>query len=129
MNIAARMRELIPLLHAGINGVLLDDVKPECEDSWNEDYAIVFQVYWMTPGDLFGYDDHYFDDAQFRYDLERFMLNHFKSATTEPVVMHDRSKGWGQKYPVGTVVVNFMEGSQEIEVYRVKEKQDAPQGA
>jgi hypothetical protein len=124
MDIAKRMRELIPLLAKGLKGVVLDDVKPECEDQWGPDYAIVFRVYWMSPADLFG-EDYYFDDAKFRHDLHQLIKGHFVDGADagETVVMgsEDRRAGW----PPGTVVVNFYERSQEIEVHRVKEEEKA----
>lgn len=95
VNIAERMRELIPLLRAGINGIEIPDVSPECEDEWSEDYAIVQDAYPDTwdQGD-------YFDGSRFYADYKEFVRDHFAE---DP-----------------SVIVEF-HGSDEIEAYRKKE--------
>lgn len=124
IDIAARMRELIPLLAKGVNGIVLDDVKPDYPEGWSPDYATVKDVYYMTAGMLFGEDDRYFDYPQADYDIRQFVLAHFREGTTERVEMPDDNKQGD--LPVGTVVVcNY---GQMIEVYRVKEARNERAG-
>lgn len=63
MNIAERMREVLPILNEGLDGKRFY-LEAECEDSWNENYAIVKGLYYDPV------DSEYFDHDQFKYDYE-----------------------------------------------------------
>jgi hypothetical protein len=111
LDIGVRMRELIPVLRVGVNGVSLPDVAAECESEWGVDYAIVMNVYHCC-------DDHYFDEDLFYCDLSGLLLRHF-SVGGESVVLCSDNRG---TYPSGTVVVFFdrFRSAREVEVFRVR---------
>lgn len=110
MHIGERMKELIPLLRAGVNDVRMPDVRPECEGEWGPDYAIVRDVYHER-------DDDYFDADAFWADVRELVLNHFRAGGGNVVGDTDPARR-KEKRPAGSVVVNFYGQSQEIEVYR-----------
>jgi hypothetical protein len=113
LDIAAKMRELIPVLHEGINGVELPDVEPETEEEWSADYAIVFNVYHCQ-------DDHYFDEEQFWVDVIDVVVAHFTAPDEKSVVMAYRDT---LDHQPGTIVITFWgTACKEIEVYRCKSK-------
>lgn len=102
MNIADRMRELVAILHKeGVNDVKFPDAKPESEDGWHKNYAIIQDVYY----DDFGWDDgarNYFDGAELISDLKQLTREHFADDLSVEVHFH----GEGGM------------GVSEIEVYR-----------
>lgn len=57
MNIAETMRNSLKKLRAGLGDIEFPEIRPECEEEWNEDYAIVQNVYYDYP------DSNYFDHA------------------------------------------------------------------
>jgi hypothetical protein len=116
INIADKMRELIEHLNVeGIRDVRLH-LEPECEEDWSADYAIVHGLWW-TAGDFD--DQHYFDHAAFRFDLQDLVYNHFSEPDSITIVLIDSEKA---TQPVGKscIVVKFYYTSQELEVMRLK---------
>jgi hypothetical protein len=120
MNIANRMRELLTEIksgkHESFNGNTIPDVEPECEDDWSEDYAIIQNVYWIF--DLSPEVEQYFDGPQFRYDFEMYLKSFFEIPGGEPVLLirfHEKTQ---KTIDVPTIVIDFRDGAQEVEVYR-----------
>jgi len=75
MNIATKAHELREVLSKeGVNGVRLEDIKPECEEDWSEDYAILGDAY-PDPDKEF-YNE--FAAADFRWDLQNFIEKFFE---------------------------------------------------
>lgn len=119
MNVAEKMRELLPILRAGVNGIGCPEVRPECEDQWSENYAIVQTFYWDTP-----LDNDYFDEPRFRFDTENVIREHFTEAGRKTVLITEPpSPEFLLSLGTGTVVVRIMYRSQEIEVYVVDAKE------
>lgn len=118
MNIADKMRELIPVLKAGVGGIGCPEVRPECEADWNGNYAIIQTFYWDTP-----LDNDYFDDDRFRADTEKVIRDHFTEAGAETVLITEMpSAVYTATLKPGTVMVRINYRSQEIEVYVIDPK-------
>ena len=84
MNVAEKMREILPLLKQGFNDITTPDVRAECESEWNENYAIV-QGLWYDP-ELDGWrtdksDYLVFDHDRFRTDYELMVRSYFPGCT------------------------------------------------
>lgn len=89
MNIANKMRDLMEVLRKeGVNGVRTPAILAECEDAWNEGYAIAYRVYPDETYEFYGDSESDWMD-----DVERFVKGYFGP----------------------TVAVNFRWRSQEIE--------------
>lgn len=71
MNIADTMRKSLEKLKAGLDDIEFPGIKPECEEEWNEDYAIVYNVYYDYP------ESNYFDHDRFRQDYENMVKGIF----------------------------------------------------
>jgi len=83
VNVAERMREFLSSMRAGrFNGVSIPGLTPECEDQWNEGYAIVKGL-WYSAGDFDS--EEYFHHDHFRADYERFVKSYFPGCK---VVLH-----------------------------------------
>lgn len=76
MNVAETMRKVLPELNKGLDGIRLH-LKPECEEEWNEGYAIVQGLYYMRPGEMGEAGGDYFDDYRFRDDYEEKVRSMF----------------------------------------------------
>lgn len=109
VSIAERMRSLIPLLKAGINGISFKEVRPSCEDEWGDDYAIVCDAYHDE-------DTFYFDEDAFMSDLRELLAKHFTSPGEVVFVFSDK----GTKPPPGVLAVGLYLRTNEIEAYRTK---------
>lgn len=99
IDIARRTRALVAFLrNFGVEDITHSDIQAECEDEWNNDYAIVCDAY--TPwGD--GVDSGYFDDDQCIYDFKEAVTDFFSSDSSVRVIFH-----------------NLQYGSNEIEIIR-----------
>lgn len=118
MNIAERMRELLPKLKAGVNGIGCPEVRPESESEWNENYAIIQTCYWDTP-----LDDDYFDHDRFRADTEKIIKDHFTEEGRETrLITEQPSPTYIGTVKSGTVMIRIFYRSQEIEVYVIDPK-------
>lgn len=108
MNLSEQMTKLIDEFRVnGFNEVDIPDIKPECNQSWSEDYAIAYNFYYDA-------DEHpYFDYPQFRYDLEQFIKGYFKA---DHLILEAKQPA---NRKIGDIVVGVYYGSQEIEVFRV----------
>lgn len=117
IDIGKKMRELIDILRQqGLNGVDIPGVRSECEDKWSPHYAIVCNLYW-------DYDDKpYFNEDQFKQDLQEMVKKHFAEPDVETVVLLGYK---GEKKPAkGSISITFYYQAQEIEVHRVGEPVD-----
>lgn len=112
MKINENMQKLIESLKKGLNGIIFPEVKPSCYDDWNENYAVIQDVYFDDC-----YND-YFDDHKFSKDLNQFLIDHFKE--DEELVVVRADEPYGHKWVTGTVVINYRKKCNEIEVYRQK---------
>lgn len=90
MNVAETMYQVIPKLKMGLDDIRFPDIRPECEDMWNEGYAIVNGFWYDYP------DSEYFDNDQFRQDYEKMVKELFPECN-----------------------INFYWKSQEIEVIKL----------
>jgi hypothetical protein len=63
MNVAETMRKAIPEIKKGIDDIRFY-VRPELEENWTENYAIVEGFYYDYP------DSDYFEHDRFRSDME-----------------------------------------------------------
>lgn len=117
LDIAKAMRELLPTLKRGVNGVAMPEVQPEVEADWNESYAIIYRVYWERG--IFD-EDHYFDEDQFKLDLEETFRKHFSAEGANVITLHSASKPDPESIlqDADNIVIGFYYKSQEIEVYR-----------
>ena len=101
INISEKMHELVLNFHNGVeelHGVSIQEMQPECEDEWNEHYAI---VYGLVEPFLGFYDDAPYvtiDMDSFRCDLESYVKKQFVDDTE--------------------IDIKFYWQSQEIEVHR-----------
>jgi hypothetical protein len=127
LNIGQRMRDALPRLRAGVNGVEAPDMREECEEDWSADYAIVTEA---TPDPLWRHDMPYFDEHQWRMDFRKVLLELFSTKRKPAVYL-----GQSEKMKVttakpkkrvfrkwiapGTVVVHRTM-AEEIEVYRAR---------
>ena len=71
MNIAAIMTDALPDLNEGLDGIRFN-LKPECEEEWNEGYAIVQGLYYDNWD-----QSEYFDDDRFKQDFEKKVKSYF----------------------------------------------------
>jgi hypothetical protein len=97
MNVAEKMREVIVLLIKGIDGIAFPGIKPECEDMWGEDYAIVNGLWHNDPITFCESEFVTFDSDSFRAKVQATVRDHFPGCE-----------------------VRFMWTSQEIEVERTE---------
>lgn len=71
LNIAVKMREILPILRNGISGVHFSDLQPKREDSWDENYAIVKGLYYTN---VFGYVP---DEYNLQLSFEKRVIGYF----------------------------------------------------
>ncbi len=80
MNVSNRMHEVLDDLRYHFDEKVgmdtFHDLKPECLDSWTENYAIVYGLYLC--GDM---ESEYFDEDSFRYDYEKYVKSLFPECT------------------------------------------------
>lgn len=69
MNVAQKMREVLPTLKLGVDNVRTPGLAPECREQWNEGYAIVNGLRYNSAGG--------FDHDRFRRDYEAMVRSHF----------------------------------------------------
>lgn len=118
MNIAERMRELLPKLKAGVNGIGCPEVRPECEGDWNEHYALLQTFYWDMP-----LDNDYFDEDRFRADTEKLIKDHFTEEGRETKLFTEQPPAeFIATVKPGTIMIRLFYRSQEIEVYVIDPK-------
>lgn len=80
IDIAARMHELVEILHAGINGIECPDVVVAGE--WSPDYALLEEL------DPDTYDEsEYFDRDRFREDFVKLVKGHFADDPTVVIAL------------------------------------------
>jgi len=124
MNIAERMRTLIPKLKTGINGIGCPEVRPECESEWSDTYAILQTFYWDTP-----LDSDYFDEDRFRADTEKLIKDHFTEDGWETKLITEQPPAsLIATVKPGTVMIRLFYRSQEIEVYIIDPVQQEVKG-
>jgi tRNA(Ile)-lysidine synthase TilS/MesJ len=71
MNIAETMRNSLKKLKAGLDDIEFPEIRPECEEEWDENYAVVQNVYYDYP------ESDYFDHDRFRQDYENMVKEIF----------------------------------------------------
>jgi hypothetical protein len=74
MHIAEQMRKVLPELKRGINGVSFSGLKPELEEDWSENYALLQGLHY-TAG-IFD-EQEYFDHERLRADYEDLIVSKF----------------------------------------------------
>jgi hypothetical protein len=89
INVAETMRKILPELKKGFDGVTFNELRPECEDQWNEGYAILEGLHYYAEGE-------YFDHDRLKADFEKKVRDHFPGCT----------------------ITFYWNGAQEIEVRR-----------
>lgn len=109
MKIDEKMKSLIFFLKKGLNGILFSEIAESCLNDWNQDYAIIKNVFQTSNEDY----DEYFDSDKLNNDLKNYVFDHFNDGT-EKIVFYDK-----EKHSSGTIIINFT-NCKELEVYRVK---------
>ena len=109
MRIAQKMLELMDLLDEGFKRVDID-TRIECEEEWNDAYAII-ELYY----DADGFD--YFDEDRFREDLGDYLIDHF-SADGFQVEYTVREEPSPVRMDGKRIVIRHHIQSQELEVYK-----------
>jgi hypothetical protein len=74
MNVAKKMREILPILKKGVGEVPFPGLKPQVEENWSKDYASVGGMFYEA--DLFVTHD-YFNHDKLREDFEKLVCSHF----------------------------------------------------
>ena len=126
MNIAEKVKEILPQLKAGVDGIEVPDIKPEEEEEWTADYAILCDYFpdpFVGGGSFFDTDS--FNDAFFQK-----LAGFFTTSRSKPVVTTGRRikvTTAKSRRPTkvlwvapGTILIIHHAASQEIEVYKAK---------
>lgn len=115
IDLSKRTTELVNKLGESFHGITLHG-RPECEDEWNENYAIICDVYW-DDCDLSSFNAYQtFDIDRFLSDFKQMIRDHYSVEDGEAVHFFEGSNSEASK--VKGVVIVFYEQAQEIEVYR-----------
>lgn len=67
INVAERMREVMPELKKGVGDFRFPEIRPQCEEMWSEKYATILGVYY---DDFHVLDCDYIDYDRIRFDFE-----------------------------------------------------------
>lgn len=113
MNIAEITHKLVDDLKLnGFNEFQVPDIEKECEEDWNENYAIFAD---FRP-DTWQYENDYFDYDSLEFDLRTHIVEQYFDVVPRPVF---NSFG-NPKYEAEGISVQFYGEYSEVEIVRAQ---------